>query len=76
MSASKLEELAAFTQFARSRMANDASDTTLEECIQQWREREATVSDVIQGRSDFEAGLFVPVDQAFDEIHRTLGIPK
>lgn len=76
MSASKLEELIAFTEFARRQMANDDSNVTLEESIQQGREREATISEVIQGRRDFEAGLFVPGDRAFDEIHRTLEIPR
>ncbi len=76
MQPSSLQELDAFHRFARGRLSNPTHECSLEDCLKAWRERDETIADVVQGRRDFEAGLFVSVDDAFDRIHRELGIPQ
>lgn len=76
MSSSSLQELDAFHRFARGRLSDSTQECSLEDCLRERRERDETIADVMQGRRDYEAGLFVSVDDAFDRIHRELGIPQ
>lgn len=72
-----LQELDDFVIFARDQLAADDSKASLEDCVRLWRERRErleTVADVIQGMRDDDAGLGVPLNEAFADIRRQLGI--
>ena len=71
------KELEDFTRFAAERLSQGDSVPSLEECLRQWRvdcEFHETVADVRQSLDDCAAGLTKPLDQAFDDVRRRLGL--
>lgn len=72
-----LQELDDFIIFARDQLTTGDAMVSLEDCVRLWRERQEraeTVADVIQGMRDDDAGLGMPLDEAFAAIRRQLGI--
>ena len=71
-------ELESFTQFAARRLSDGDTGSSLEECLQQWRvdcERRELQEDVQASLDDYAAGRVKPLDQAFDDVRRQLGLP-
>mgnify|MGYP003395115925 CR=1 FL=1 len=72
------QELESFTQFAARRLSDGDTVPSLEECLQQWRadcERRELHEDVQASLEDYAAGRVKPLDQAFDDVRRQLGLP-
>ncbi len=72
------QELESFTQFAARRLNDGDTVPSLEECLQQWRvdcERRELQEDVQASLEDYAAGRVKPLDQAFDDVRRQLGLP-
>ncbi len=72
-----LQELDDFVIFARDQLQADDSKASLEDCVRLWRERRErleTVADVIQGMRADDAGLGMPLNEAFADMRRQLGI--
>ena len=72
------QELESFTQFAARRLSDGDTVPSLEECLQQWRadcERRELQEDVRASLEDYAASRVKPLDQAFDDVRRQLGLP-
>ncbi len=70
-------ELLDFVQFASQRVQSGDESSSLEELVKQWRrdhEYAAAVADVRQGMEDDAAGKAQPIDDAFADMRRKLGI--
>lgn len=67
-----------FRQFALELI--DREDvTSLEECVRRWgdrREYNETVEAIREGLADAAAGRSQPVEEAFADIRRELGLPE
>ena len=73
------EELERFHQFAAEKLDNGGSQSSLEDLVTLWRqEREhaETVDDIRQGVKDADAGNAQPLQEAFDDVRRDLGLAK
>lgn len=71
------KELDDFTRFAAERLSHGDSVPSLEECLRQWRadrEFQETVADVRQSLDDCANDHVKPLDQAFDDVRRRLGL--
>lgn len=71
------KELEDFARFAADRLRHGDNVPSLEECLRQWRadcEFQETVADVRQSLDDCASGRTKPLDQAFDDVRRRLGL--
>jgi hypothetical protein len=72
-----LQELENFTHFAQQTLGD--TPMTLEQCLRLWRqhcEEQAVLDDIRQGEIDYEKGLAIPLDEAFRNVRRQLGIEQ
>ena len=73
------EELERFHQFAAEKLDNGGSRSSLEDLVTLWRkEREhaETVDDIRQGVKNSDAGNAQPLEEAFEDVRRDLGLAK
>lgn len=76
MSTGNSSELLSFYEYLGQHLHTSQSEVSPEELLRTWRSREETeqvVSDVEQGRADYEAGRGVSVEQAFANVREKLG---
>jgi hypothetical protein len=70
-------DLRDFVQFASQRVQRGDECSSLEELVKEWRndtEYAEAVADVSQGIEDDAAGKAQPIEDAFSEVRRKLGI--
>jgi hypothetical protein len=71
-------ELESFARFAAIKIGNGGAELTLEALVRQWneeREMAETVADIQRGIRDYEEGKGIPLDDAFNDVRKRLGIP-
>ena len=71
------QELDDFTRFAAERLRHGENLPSLEECLRQWRadlEFQEAVADIRESLDDCSQGRLKPLDQAFDDVRRQLGL--
>lgn len=71
-------EIDAFRDFAMEKVNNGGVES-LAECLRMWedhREYEESVAAIREGLEDVAAGRTKPVDEAFADIRRELGLPE
>ena len=71
------QELDDFTRFAAERLKHGETVPSLEECLRQWRadlEFQEAVADIRESLDDCSQGRLKPLDQAFDDVRRQLGL--
>lgn len=72
------EQLTDFHEFPASKLSNGGADS-MQQLFDDWqaqREYEETVADVRGGLSDVKAGRVKPVEQAFADIRKKLGLVR
>lgn len=72
------QELVDFHQFAVTKLSTGRAQT-LQELLDEWndaREHERSVAAIRESVAQYEAGLGMPVKQAFDEIRANLGLSE
>jgi hypothetical protein len=70
-------ELRDFVQFASTRVLSGDGELSVEELVRQWRqstEYAQTVADVRQGVADAAQGKAKPIQEAFADVSKKLGI--
>jgi len=66
-----------FTHFASERLVRGGYLTSLGECLRQWRadrDFQEAVADIQQSLEDCAGGHCKPIDQAFDDVRKRLGM--
>lgn len=72
------QELLEFHHFAQQRLSDGATGT-LQELLDEWNtlhQHECSVAGIRESMNQYEAGLALPVNEAFEEIRTKLGKVK
>jgi hypothetical protein len=67
-------DLRQFYDFALAEI-NNGGVASLDECLLNWREYQETVAAIREAEADIAAGRTKPLEEAFADIRRDLGLP-
>lgn len=74
-----LEELESFHEYAAGRLAEGASQASLDELLMEWQDRrdgEAINAAIRRGLADVDAGRYEPAEQSIQALGREFGLSK
>ena len=72
------DDLQAFKCFADEKLANGGADS-ISDLVRQWeaqRESQETIADILESHADIEAGRVKPLDEAFADVRKKIGLPE
>ena len=72
------DDLQAFKRFADEKLAGGGADS-ITDLAGQWeaqRESRETIADILESHSDIEAGRMKPLDEAFADVRKKMGLPE
>ena len=70
------DDLQAFNRFADEKLTNGGGDS-LVDIVRQWeaeRESQETIADILESHADIEAGRVKPLDEAFADVRKKMGL--
>ena len=72
------DDLQSFKSLADEKLTNGGADS-LVDFAGQWeaqRDAQKTIADILESHTDIEAGRVKPLDEAFSDVRKKMGLPE